>query len=88
MATSFSKTMLHPRIASFHLVFHLEAFQLSANITFRHDITSSFITIYFQVEKIHCKNCIVWAKSDNLARDVIKQSSDVTVMMDFQVYYN
>ncbi|KAF3440955.1 hypothetical protein FNV43_RR19241 [Rhamnella rubrinervis] len=31
------------------------------------------------VERTRCKNCIVWAKSDNLARDVIKQSSDVTV---------
>ncbi|GLT93925.1 hypothetical protein SLE2022_116940 [Rubroshorea leprosula] len=26
-----------------------------------------------------CKNCLVWAKSDNLAWDVIKLSSDVMV---------
>ncbi|PWA89507.1 Glycerophosphoryl diester phosphodiesterase [Artemisia annua] len=31
------------------------------------------------VKRTQCKNCVVWAKSDNLARDVIKQSSDVTV---------
>ncbi|PON34893.1 Glycerophosphoryl diester phosphodiesterase [Parasponia andersonii] len=31
------------------------------------------------VERTQCKNCLVWAKSDSLARDVIKQSSDVTV---------
>ncbi|XP_024961861.1 glycerophosphodiester phosphodiesterase GDPD4 isoform X2 [Cynara cardunculus var. scolymus] len=39
------------------------------------------------VTRTQCKNCIVWAKSDNLARDVIKQSSDVMVgyivMMNF-----
>ncbi|KAI3758758.1 hypothetical protein L6452_06330 [Arctium lappa] len=39
------------------------------------------------VRRTQCKNCIVWAKSDNLARDVIKQSSDVMVgyivMMNF-----
>ncbi|KAL2513395.1 Glycerophosphodiester phosphodiesterase GDPD4 [Abeliophyllum distichum] len=31
------------------------------------------------VEKTECKNCLIWAKSDSLARDVIKLSSDVTV---------
>ncbi|KAH7519755.1 glycerophosphodiester phosphodiesterase GDPD4 [Ziziphus jujuba] len=31
------------------------------------------------VQRTHCKNCIVWAKSDILARDVIRQSSNVTV---------
>ncbi|ONH89595.1 hypothetical protein PRUPE_8G003500 [Prunus persica] len=31
------------------------------------------------VKRMQCKNCLVWAKSDNLARDVIKLSSDVTV---------
>nr|XP_043617160.1 glycerophosphodiester phosphodiesterase GDPD4 [Erigeron canadensis] len=39
------------------------------------------------VKRTQCKNCVVWAKSDNLVRDVIKQSSDVTVgyivMMNF-----
>ncbi|GKV09189.1 hypothetical protein SLEP1_g20730 [Rubroshorea leprosula] len=38
------------------------------------------------VKRTQCKNCLVWAKSDNLARDVIKLSSDVMVgyivMMD------
>ncbi|XP_048431812.1 glycerophosphodiester phosphodiesterase GDPD4 isoform X2 [Pyrus x bretschneideri] len=38
------------------------------------------------VKRVQCKNCLVWAKSDNLARDVIRLSSDVTVgyivMMD------
>ncbi|XP_038890895.1 glycerophosphodiester phosphodiesterase GDPD4 isoform X2 [Benincasa hispida] len=40
----------------------------------------------FQVEKTKCKNCLVWAKSDSLARDVIRLSSDIKVgyivMMD------
>lgn len=31
------------------------------------------------VERTHCKNCLVWAKSDNLARDVMRLSSDVVV---------
>ncbi|KAL3513311.1 hypothetical protein ACH5RR_026028 [Cinchona calisaya] len=31
------------------------------------------------VGKTACKNCLVWAKSDSLARDIIKLSSDVTV---------
>lgn len=39
-----------------------------------------------KVERVRCKNCVVWAKSDSLARDVMKQSTDVTVgyivMMD------
>ncbi|KAI5640293.1 hypothetical protein M9H77_00319 [Catharanthus roseus] len=38
------------------------------------------------IERTNCKNCLVWAKSDTLARDVMKQSPDVTVgyivMMD------
>ncbi|XP_038890901.1 glycerophosphodiester phosphodiesterase GDPD4 isoform X7 [Benincasa hispida] len=38
------------------------------------------------VEKTKCKNCLVWAKSDSLARDVIRLSSDIKVgyivMMD------
>ncbi|KAF5946720.1 hypothetical protein HYC85_016948 [Camellia sinensis] len=31
------------------------------------------------VERTQCKNCLVWAKSDNLARDVMKLSPDVMV---------
>ncbi|CAA3015041.1 glycerophosphodiester phosphodiesterase GDPD4 isoform X2 [Olea europaea var. sylvestris] len=31
------------------------------------------------VEKTKCKNCLIWAKSDSLARDVIKLSNDVMV---------
>ncbi|XP_022718176.1 glycerophosphodiester phosphodiesterase GDPD4 isoform X2 [Durio zibethinus] len=31
------------------------------------------------VEKMQCKNCLIWAKSDSLARDIIKLSSDVMV---------
>lgn len=31
------------------------------------------------VEETGCRNCLVWAKSDNLARDVIKLSSEVAV---------
>ncbi|KAK2658809.1 hypothetical protein Ddye_005342 [Dipteronia dyeriana] len=32
-----------------------------------------------QVERTKCKNCVVWAKSDNLVRDVIKLSPNATV---------
>ncbi|KAI3464251.1 hypothetical protein Pfo_020914 [Paulownia fortunei] len=31
------------------------------------------------VERTKCKNCLVWAKSDSLARDVIKLSTDTMV---------
>ncbi|KAK2968929.1 hypothetical protein RJ640_013460 [Escallonia rubra] len=31
------------------------------------------------IERTQCKNCLVWAKSDSLVRDVIKLSSNVTV---------
>ncbi|XP_042475598.1 glycerophosphodiester phosphodiesterase GDPD4-like isoform X2 [Macadamia integrifolia] len=31
------------------------------------------------VEKTRCRNCLVWAKSDSLVRDVINLSSDATV---------
>ncbi|KAL5843160.1 hypothetical protein ACOSQ4_009118 [Xanthoceras sorbifolium] len=31
------------------------------------------------VERTKCKNCIVWAKSDNLVRDIIKLSPNATV---------
>ncbi|XP_014631644.1 glycerophosphodiester phosphodiesterase GDPD4-like isoform X5 [Glycine soja] len=32
-----------------------------------------------EVEKTECSNCLIWAKSDILARDVIKLSSEITV---------
>ncbi|XP_052202105.1 glycerophosphodiester phosphodiesterase GDPD4 isoform X4 [Diospyros lotus] len=32
-----------------------------------------------EVQRAQCKNCIIWAKSDNLVRDVMKLSPDVTV---------
>lgn len=28
---------------------------------------------------MQCKNCIVWAKSDSLARDIIRRAADITV---------
>jgi len=31
------------------------------------------------VEEAGCRNCLIWAKSDNLARDVIKLSSEIAV---------
>ncbi|KAK9271359.1 hypothetical protein L1049_026949 [Liquidambar formosana] len=31
------------------------------------------------VERTQCKNCLVWAKSDMLARDIIKLSTDIMV---------
>ncbi|XP_024031609.1 glycerophosphodiester phosphodiesterase GDPD4 [Morus notabilis] len=31
------------------------------------------------VKRTQCKNCLVWAKSDSLARDLIKQSPDTMV---------
>ncbi|XP_014500225.1 glycerophosphodiester phosphodiesterase GDPD4 [Vigna radiata var. radiata] len=31
------------------------------------------------VGKTQCSNCLIWAKSDNVARDVIKLSSNITV---------
>lgn len=33
----------------------------------------------FQVKRTKCSNCVVWAKSDSLCRDVIRLSSNVTV---------
>ncbi|KAJ6877701.1 hypothetical protein NC651_030454 [Populus alba x Populus x berolinensis] len=32
------------------------------------------------VERLQCQNCLIWAKSDNLARDVIKLKSNVTLL--------
>ncbi|KAL1212493.1 Glycerophosphodiester phosphodiesterase GDPD4 [Cardamine amara subsp. amara] len=31
------------------------------------------------IEKVQCNNCIVWAKSDSLARDIIRRAADITV---------
>ncbi|KAK8677727.1 hypothetical protein V6N13_143250 [Hibiscus sabdariffa] len=31
------------------------------------------------VEKMQCKNCLIWAKSDSLVRDIIKLSPDVKI---------
>ncbi|CAN8235554.1 unnamed protein product [Cochlearia groenlandica] len=31
------------------------------------------------IERAKCKNCIVWAKSDSLARDIIRRAPDITV---------
>ncbi|RCV37700.1 hypothetical protein SETIT_8G083900v2 [Setaria italica] len=31
------------------------------------------------LKRTNCKNCLVWAKTDNLARDIIKLSEDVVV---------
>lgn len=31
------------------------------------------------VERLQCQNCLIWAKSDNLARDLIKLKSNVMV---------
>ncbi|KAJ6693198.1 hypothetical protein OIU85_004007 [Salix viminalis] len=31
------------------------------------------------VERLQCQNCLIWAKSDNLARDIIKLKSNVMV---------
>lgn len=42
--------------------------------------------ILSMVERAHCSNCLIWAKSDMLGRDVLRLSQDVTVgyivMMD------
>jgi hypothetical protein len=32
-----------------------------------------------QIRKTNCNNCIVWAKSDDIGRDIIKLSKDVVV---------
>ncbi|BAF27931.2 Os11g0236000, partial [Oryza sativa Japonica Group] len=37
------------------------------------------------IGRTQCKNCLVWAKSDNVGRDVIKLSKDITV--SFSVGY-
>ncbi|XP_074335381.1 glycerophosphodiester phosphodiesterase GDPD4 isoform X2 [Apium graveolens] len=44
-----------------------------------HDNKIPTIEDALKVERTHCKNCLVWAKSDNLARDVMRLSSDVMV---------
>ncbi|KAE8648976.1 glycerophosphodiester phosphodiesterase GDPD4 isoform X3 [Cucumis sativus] len=37
------------------------------------------------VEKTQCKNCLVWAKSDSLARDIIRSSSDIKLQVGYIV---
>ncbi|XP_027092627.1 glycerophosphodiester phosphodiesterase GDPD4-like isoform X2 [Coffea arabica] len=44
-----------------------------------HDLSIPTIEDALKLEKTVCKSCLVWAKSDTLARDLIKLSSDVTV---------
>ncbi|XP_057469934.1 glycerophosphodiester phosphodiesterase GDPD4 isoform X3 [Actinidia eriantha] len=44
-----------------------------------HDQNILTVEDALKVERTQCRNCLVWAKSDNLARDVIKQSQDVMV---------
>ena len=41
----------------------------------------------FQVKGTKCSNCVVWAKSDSLSRDVIRLSSDVTVRTSSIAFY-
>lgn len=38
-----------------------------------------------QVKRTKCRNCLVWAKSDSLARDVIKLSGDTMVKDGYSV---
>lgn len=61
---------------------HLDLYNdMTGNAWF--DIPSSLLLLMLykivQVERTPCRNCVVWAKSDNLARDVMKLSSDITV---------
>ncbi|XP_008459510.2 glycerophosphodiester phosphodiesterase GDPD4 isoform X1 [Cucumis melo] len=37
------------------------------------------------VEKTQCKNCLVWAKSDSLARDIIRSSLDIKLQVGYIV---
>ncbi|KAH7530051.1 hypothetical protein JRO89_XSUnG0025500 [Xanthoceras sorbifolium] len=39
----------------------------------------SVVSLGEWVERTKCKNCVVWAKSDNLVRDIIKLSPNATV---------
>ncbi|XP_020547542.1 glycerophosphodiester phosphodiesterase GDPD4 isoform X4 [Sesamum indicum] len=51
-----------------------------------HDVNIPTIEDALKVKRTKCRNCLVWAKSDSLARDVIKLSGDTMVgyivMMD------
>uniref|UniRef100_J3N721 glycerophosphodiester phosphodiesterase n=2 Tax=Oryza brachyantha TaxID=4533 RepID=J3N721_ORYBR len=44
--------------------------------SFEKDLAEDVLSI---ISTTQCKNCLIWAKSDNVARDVIKLSKDVTV---------
>ncbi|XP_038717758.1 glycerophosphodiester phosphodiesterase GDPD4 isoform X2 [Tripterygium wilfordii] len=44
-----------------------------------HDQTVPTLEDALMIKRAHCLNCLVWAKIDDLALDVIKLSSDVTV---------
>ena len=40
-----------------------------------------------QVQRTHCANCVVWAKSDSLVRDIIKLSPSTAVkFLSFQKF--
>ena len=43
----------------------------------------SFLCSLLQLKKTNCKNCLVWAKSDDLGREMIKLSKDVVVHCSF-----
>ncbi|XP_052135378.1 glycerophosphodiester phosphodiesterase GDPD4 [Oryza glaberrima] len=44
--------------------------------SFEKDLAEDVLSI---IGRTQCKNCLVWAKSDNVGRDVIKLSKDITV---------
>ncbi|WOL01577.1 glycerophosphodiester phosphodiesterase GDPD4 isoform X3 [Canna indica] len=44
--------------------------------SYEKDLAKDILSI---VSRTHCRNCIIWAKSDILARDVMKLSQDVAV---------
>ena len=63
-------------------------FVLSKHTMFAQPEFFKLCCLSFQVERTQCKNCLVWAKSDNLARDVIRQSPDITVIKNLQFIAN
>ncbi|XP_062198173.1 glycerophosphodiester phosphodiesterase GDPD4-like isoform X2 [Phragmites australis] len=44
--------------------------------SFEKDLAEDVLSL---ISRTNCKNCLVWAKSDNLGRDIIKLSKDVAV---------
>jgi hypothetical protein len=38
-----------------------------------------------QIRRTNCKNCVIWSKSDNIGKDVIKLSKDVVVSCVFSI---